>query len=328
MRSSLDRLGPRTVVLWAQGTSLEAADAALRALRRPRPASAEELRAARELTGPGSELGDLRRSGLPDDLVDALVRAKVLTASVPVPERLFDLPMPPPPPSVPPECFLLPERYEEYKRQVAARLESGTPARPLRVSAPAVAAGRRSVRVFAPDPVAQDAFEAVLAAFTRRPDGTFAYGSAGALYPLDVYAHVKAGRVAGWDEGLYRVRPLSALVDLVSGTCVFPESMHLPGNREIFATSAFSLFWVFDPRVSGPKYGGRAYYYGILEAGAMAHHAGLAGAAVGLGSCQIGALRFEVVEKYFRLDPAHLLLHSLEFGLPADNALPPTPGSE
>ena len=178
---------------------------------------------------------------------------------------------------------------------------------------------RRSWREFGAEPVAAAALGLLLACLRQlrigsHPRPKLRYGSAGSLYPVQVYLHVVEGRVRGLAGGTYYYHPEAhRLVPLALGARL-DAAMHAPVNRATFAGAAFSLFLVGRMDVVAPHYGERARHYALLEAGAMAQLLETSATAHGLGLCQIGELDFAAVRPLLDLDGGDELLHSLVGG--------------
>jgi SagB-type dehydrogenase family enzyme len=140
----------------------------------------------------------------------------------------------------------------------------------------------------------------------------YLYGSADALYPNQVYLHVKPGRVEGVPGGTYYYHPIDRrLVSLAPGVDL-DRTVHVPFvNEPVFDEAAFSLFIVAQLSAIAPLYGDNALHFATIEAGLMTQVLETAAAEVGLGLCQIGTIEFDRVRALFELDETHVLVHSL-----------------
>jgi len=163
----------------------------------------------------------------------------------------------------------------------------------------------------------------------------YRYASAGGLYPVRVYLHVKEGRVEGFPGGLYYYNPETHGLQPFTDAPEPGEDAHVAANRPIYASSAFSLFLVGELDTITPMYGIRSRDFCLIEAGLMTQLLENAAAANGMGLCQIGAFRDEVaISKSFGLDGSHVLLHGMEAGMAdfsdTERGLPldPTPGAQ
>lgn len=156
-----------------------------------------------------------------------------------------------------------------------------------------VLATRRSVRRFQSAPLTQAELSQLLWAaqgITRRAEG---YGfrtapSAGALYPVETYLVLHS--VEGVESGVYHYAvETHELEQLRSGDyrlevagAALDQGMAAQGNVVFVWTAVFAR--------SKWKYRQRAYRYVYLDAGHIAANVALAAVALGLGSCQVGAL--------------------------------------
>ncbi len=178
---------------------------------------------------------------------------------------------------------------------------------------------RRSFRDLSAEPVAAAGLGRVLAGLRQlclagHPLPKLRYGSAGSLYPVQVYLYVAAGRVEGVPGGTWYYHPVAhRLVPLAPGARI-DVAVHAPVNRATFAGSAFSLFLIGQMDAIVPTYGERGRHYAALEAGAMTHLLETSASAYGLGLCQIGDLDFAAIRHLFDLGEEHALIHSLVGG--------------
>jgi len=157
-------------------------------------------------------------------------------------------------------------------------------------------AERRSCREFADAPLAAATLAAILRAGygitgTRQPpDPWTGYGrsvpSAGALYPLDVYAAVE--RIDGIAGGVYRFNPLGdALEPVASPATVASIRSHLLQPESCERANALVILTAeFEKTMS--KYGPRGYRYILLEAGHVAQNVCLAAVGFGLQTLCLG----------------------------------------
>ncbi len=186
---------------------------------------------------------------------------------------------------------------------------------------------RRTHRELSPEAVSLADLSGWLGALAQVPssDRPFPgrrYGSAGSLYPVQVYLHVRPGRVEGVAPGTYLYDPAEhRLVALTEGAEVTAE-VHAPANRGVFETAALSVFLVGKMDAIRPLYGDRALRYALIEAGLITQLLETSAPPSGLGSCQIGDLDFDRIRGLFALGSDHELLHSLVAGRPAGDRGP------
>jgi len=175
---------------------------------------------------------------------------------------------------------------------------------------------RRSLRKFAPEPLALSAMSQLLwaAQGITHPDGRRTAPSAGALYPLEVY--LIAGAVSGVRPGVYRYDPQRhRLLHRSEGDL-----------RAGVAKAAFFQDWVAEaPAIfvlaavyqrTARKYGERAARYVHMEVGHAAQNIHLQAGALGLGTTMVGAFRDEELERMLGLPEQAKPLGLLPIGKP------------
>jgi len=164
---------------------------------------------------------------------------------------------------------------------------------------------RRSVRSYATRPVEMEELSQLLWAAQGITAEFGGYRlrtapSAGALYPVETY--LAAHRVRSLDPGLYHYAVGEhALVLLRSGD-LRQELAAAALGQEMCAGAAVVLIWTAVPGRSARKYAQRAYRYIYLDAGHIAQNVALACAAMGLGSCQVGALYDDEMNQLLGVD--------------------------
>jgi SagB-type dehydrogenase family enzyme len=176
-------------------------------------------------------------------------------------------------------------------------------------------ASRRTERRFAPGPVPLKRIGALLGCL-RQTGGTglvrCAYPSAGGLYPVQTYVHLKSGRVRGAAPGLYYHDPIDhRLVPLAPGLLIDREIHEPLVNTPVFDACAFSIFLVGRLAAIEPLYGALGRDFCLLEAGAMLQLLMLEAPRIRLGLCPVGRLDFDRIRPAFRLDAGDCLIHSL-----------------
>ena len=173
---------------------------------------------------------------------------------------------------------------------------------------------RRTHRRFRRGPLAFEEFSRFLSSLREVEVGGLrrhAYASAGSLYPVQVYLHVKEGAVEGVGPGTYYYHPAEhQLVPLTPGATV-ERSVHAIPNRKVFDESGFSVMLVAQMKAIAPMYGPLARDFCTLEAGYMSQLLMMAAHTAGVGLCPVGTLDFEKIRDLFLLEESHVLLHSL-----------------
>jgi SagB-type dehydrogenase family enzyme len=179
------------------------------------------------------------------------------------------------------------KEYPEHERVELPRPESPE------TSLHDVLRGRQSVRDFAVDPLSLAQVSWLLWAAggvrARRHGVVFRTApSAGALYPIETY--LVAHRVDDLSAGVYHYHVAGhALEELRRGDCRGAMAAAALGQA-FCADAAAVIAWTAIFARSKWKYGQRAYRYVYLDAGHIAENLALAAVALGLGSCQVGAL--------------------------------------
>jgi SagB-type dehydrogenase family enzyme len=138
--------------------------------------------------------------------------------------------------------------------------------------------------------------------------------SAGALYPLDVFAVV--GNVTGIPPGVYRYVPAEHGLDLhLEGDWLFELSIAARGQVWM-ADAPVMLVVVADTERTARKYGDRADRYVHIEVGHVCQNVYLQAGALGLGTVIVGSFVDEAVR--IRLDIADDPLAIMPVGWPAE----------
>jgi SagB-type dehydrogenase family enzyme len=140
------------------------------------------------------------------------------------------------------------------------------------------------------------------------PFPRYRYGSAGGLYPVQVYLYTKPDRIEGVSEGIYYYHPIAHKLVLISDDTCIDRSI-FPGNDEIFDEAAFAIFLIADLDAISPMYGVRSRDFCMIEAGLMAQLLETSSFDYQIGLCQIGALDFPKIRQMFRLKNSHEYLH-------------------
>lgn len=156
-----------------------------------------------------------------------------------------------------------------------------------------VLAVRRSVRRFQNAPLSLAELSQLLWAaqgITRRVEG-YAFRtapSAGALYPVETYLVIHA--IEGVGPGVYHYAVETHELEQLRSGDYRLEVAAAALDQAIAAQASVVFVWTAVFARSKWKYLQRAYRYVYLDAGHIAAHVSLAAVALGLGSCQVGAL--------------------------------------
>jgi SagB-type dehydrogenase family enzyme len=197
----------------------------------------------------------------------------------------------------------MPETYKEYPGSRTIELpevEAG-----MDVSLDHVLRRRQSVRRFTRQPVDLEQLSYLLWASTgiQRTEGGHEFRtapSAGALYPIETY--VAANNVDGLAEGVYHYAIRGHLLEQIRGGDYSRAVAEAALGQSVCAEAALVLIWTAIFRRSKWKYGERAYRYIYLDAGHMAQNLALAAVSLGLGSCQVGALYDDELNRIVEVD--------------------------
>jgi SagB-type dehydrogenase family enzyme len=164
---------------------------------------------------------------------------------------------------------------------------------------------RKSVRHFSHDAMSTDQLSYLLWAScglqrTERGMEFRTAPSAGALYPIETY--VVVNRVLGVSPGVYHYSvPRHCLEVLREGDFSSETAIAALGQRMCLEAAAV-IVWTAVFQRSKWKYGQRAYRYIYLDAGHIGGNLALAATAIGLGSCQVGALFDDEVNSIIGVD--------------------------
>ncbi len=196
-------------------------------------------------------------------------------------------------------------------RAAAVRRSLPTPTIDGTVSLEDVLARRRSVRSFTGEPLTREQIGQLLWAgqgITHGP-GYRTTPSAGALYPLELYAATRSSSLHYLPEG-HRVEewtPIQGWQGLVDAT----------PSREPVAEAGVVFVIAGVIRRTAVKYGGRSREYLDLEAGHCAQNLLLQVVSLGLGAVTIGAYNEDRLARYFAMPSGHSPLYLIPVGVPA-----------
>jgi len=174
---------------------------------------------------------------------------------------------------------------------------------------------RRSHRRFSPEPVTLAALGRLLASFLplrleRFPLPKYRYPSAGHLYPVQVYIHLKQGRIEGAPAGIYYHHPKEHRLAALAPGVEVDRSVYDPLNQPVFDGSAFAIFLIAQLEAIAPIYGREALDFCLLEAGYIGQLLMEVAAGEGLGLCPIGGLDFDSIRGHFQVGSTQVLIHS------------------
>jgi len=164
---------------------------------------------------------------------------------------------------------------------------------------------RKSIREYTSDPLQLEELSYIVWAANgiSHRQGEFNFRtapSAGALYPIETYLIV--ARVVNLQPGVYHYSvPNHELETLKIGN--FTKDIVKAGmGQEMLGEAAVTLVWTALFQRSKWKYRQRAYRYVYLDAGHIAENLALSVTSLDLGSCQIGALYDDEVNRILEID--------------------------
>jgi SagB-type dehydrogenase family enzyme len=179
---------------------------------------------------------------------------------------------------------------------------------------PHAAAVARSTRRFSTRSVTKQQLERLLCSLKiEKIEGKMraAYGSAGALFPIQVYLYLRSGRVEGIAPGLFYYHPTAHQLNLLASEPAIESGLYEPIlNGPIFERAAFAIYFVSRPSAIEPVYGDRSRDFCLIESGSMAQLLRDAAGALGLGLCPIGEFKFAPVRRWFGVDADQECLYS------------------
>ena len=175
---------------------------------------------------------------------------------------------------------------------------------------------RRSARSFSDSPVTLPQLSDLLDCLreTQTEGGTLRlYPSAGGLYNVSAYVHIRPLRVdllqAG---GLFYYHPREHDLQPVATGFDLDESIHLGRtNLALARMAAFTIFLVSDPRDSVPLYGEHAERLSLLNAGYVGQLLVSRAASTGLGLCPVQGIAEDHIRWMFPDGDRAAVLHTL-----------------
>ena len=166
---------------------------------------------------------------------------------------------------------------------------------------------RRTVRRFANKTLTPNQLSQLLwAAYgVTEARGLRAAPSAGALYPLDIYAVVGDRQVTGVAAGVYHYLPEPHALELLQGGDVRREVARASLSQTWMAEAPVMLVITGEYRRCQVKYGQRGIMYTHMEAGHAGQNIFLQAEALGLGAGIVGAFENAAVGQALGLTASH-----------------------
>jgi SagB-type dehydrogenase family enzyme len=198
---------------------------------------------------------------------------------------------------------LRPEPYKIYPGNPRVILPAFDPDRPMALDE--ILSERKSIRDYRPDPLTLGQLSYLLWASTgvQRAEQGFEFRttpSAGALYPIETY--IVANEVRDLEPGVYHYGIRNHEVEQIRAGNLRQQIAAAALGQTMCAHAATLFIWTAVFARSKWKYGERAYRYIYLDAGHIAENLALAAVSLGLGTCQIGALFDDEVNKLLDVD--------------------------
>jgi SagB-type dehydrogenase family enzyme len=178
-----------------------------------------------------------------------------------------------------------------------------------KVSLEETIAMRRSLRSFGDEGISLQEISQLLWAGqgTTTPNGKRrAAPSAGAIYPMTLYAFTK--------DGLYRYDPKSHALTQLDKKDLRKELVATLAGRRENAKAPLIVVIVADVNKTAAKYKDRATRYCDLEAGHIAQNMALQAEALKMGMVTIGAFRDEEIRSLLNLQKERRVCYVLPFG--------------
>ncbi len=177
---------------------------------------------------------------------------------------------------------------------------------------------RRSHRAFDPGAVPLESLSALLETLRCSVNESglpkHRYGSAGALYPVQVYIGTRQGRVRGVPQGTYYYDPEAHALRLIAPDASLGTEVHASTNAQLVAQSAFTIVLVAELNAIEPLYGVHAERFSLIEAGLILQTLELEASRCGIGLCQVSMGDAPALRDMFVLSEKHRVLHGLVGG--------------
>lgn len=167
---------------------------------------------------------------------------------------------------------------------------------------------RRTYRAFMSDPLSQGELSQLLwAAYGITEDRGYkrAAPSAGALYPMDLYAVAGTGGVKELEAGTYHYDPVEHAISRVLEGDMRVDLARASLSQMWMATAPLNLVITVEFRRIRVKYHERGDRYALMEAGHIAQNIFLQAEALGLGAGIVGAFHDEDVRKVLEIPREH-----------------------
>lgn len=176
---------------------------------------------------------------------------------------------------------------------------------------------RRSQRDFASKPLSIEQISQILWAaqgITDEAEGYRAAPSAGALYPLEIYAAVKEDGVENLKAGIYHYLPENHSLEVLSWEDLAGGLAEASLGQSFIADAPVSLVITADYSRTTQKYGERGRRYVYMEAGHAAENIYLQAEALDLGTVTVGAFHEEEIKDLLQIPAEYEPLYVMPVG--------------
>ena len=188
------------------------------------------------------------------------------------------------------------------------------------VSVEEAMARRRSIRHYAPKPLTLGSLSQILWAaqgITEKDGGFRTAPSAGALYPLEVYAVVRKDGVEGLAEGVYHYHSEGHILSLVKNGDLSADLEAATWGQEMVKEAAATIIITGVLSRTAEKYGKRGTQYMFQESGHVAQNVFLQATALGIGTVVMGAFSEGAVRRVLGAETDERPLYVQPLGKPA-----------
>jgi amino acid adenylation domain-containing protein len=177
---------------------------------------------------------------------------------------------------------------------------------------------RRSFRVYSNEAISLEEFSRWLSCLQHHTVANTQivraqYGSAGGLYPVQVYFHIAKDKVQGITGGNYYYHPIKHQLIKINESPISKECFAL-NNQRMIEDSSFLVFLVANCSAIESIYNDSAALYCSLEAGLITQLLETNSSDTNIGLCQIGNTRTDYAESLFNLGSNSKYLHGLVGG--------------
>lgn len=169
---------------------------------------------------------------------------------------------------------------------------------------------RHSVRNYKKDNISFQDFSDIVSILCEKDDGNYFYPSAGALYPNEFYIDIK--NVESLEQGCYKLNPINRKIRKISD--VIGSKVQYFANKEIYNKAPLVIYISYNAEFNIPKYREYGYMFGMIETGICSSYLTLISEYKNLGSCILGIMDFEKIEKMLKISSNEHILEAIAIG--------------